>query len=188
MKLLHLKIEQKMNKVKLGDKNFRTFINSDELTQAIDSLAKKINIEYANKAPVFICVLNGSFMFAAELIKRFNYECSVTFIKLSSYDGVKSSGSIDNLIGLNENITEKDVIIVEDIVDSGLTVESISQDILKSNPRSLEIATLLFKPKAYKKKIRIKYPAIEVGNEFLVGFGLDYNGLGRNLKEIYIIE
>ena len=97
MKLLHLNIEQKMNKVTLGDKNFRTFISSSELTKSIDSLAEKINIEYANKSPVFICVLNGSFMFAAELIKRFNYDCTVTFIKLSSYDGIKSSGSVDNL-------------------------------------------------------------------------------------------
>ena len=188
MKLLHLNIEQKMNKVTLGDKNFRTFISSNELTKAIDSLAEKINIEYANKTPVFICVLNGSFMFATELIKRYNYDCTVTFIKLSSYDGIKSLGSVDNLIGLNENLREKDVIIVEDIVDSGLTVESVVEDILKLNPRSIEIATLLFKPKAYQKEIKIKYPAIEVGNEFLVGFGLDYNGLGRNLKEIYIIE
>ena len=188
MKLLHLNIQQKMNKVTLGDKNFKTFISSNELVKAIDSLADKINLEYANKAPVFVCVLNGSFMFASELIKRFNYDCTVSFIKLSSYEGTKSLGSVENLIGLNENISQKDVIIVEDIVDSGLTIESVSEDIFKLNPRSVEIATLLFKPMAYKKEIEIKYPAIEVGNEFLVGFGLDYNGLGRNLNEIYIIE
>ena len=177
-----------MKKVKLKDKNFQLFIDSKELNNSIESLSNKINQDYSDKEPIFLCVLNGAFVFAAELIKRFNHECQVSFVKLSSYQGVQSSGTINSLIGLNEDIKEKDVIIVEDIVDTGQTIANIVENILNKNPRSIEVATLLYKPKSYQKQIPIKYRAIEIGNDFIVGFGLDYNGLGRNLEEIYIIE
>ena len=158
------------------------------MDKSIALLAERLNKDYANTSPVFVCVLNGSFIFASELIKRYKHSCKVSFVKLSSYHGVSSTGIVNELIGLNENLNEKDVIIVEDIVDSGATVSSITQNISKLNPQSIEIATLLFKPDAYKKDIPIKYRALEVGNEFLVGFGLDYDGLGRNLNEIYIVD
>ena len=177
-----------MKKVRLKDKNFQLFIDSKELNDSIESLSNKINQDYSDREPIFLCVLNGAFVFAAELIKRFNHECQVSFVKLSSYQGVQSSGTINSLIGLNEDIKEKDVIIVEDIVDTGQTIANIVENILNKNPRSIEVATLLYKPKSYQKQIPIKYRAIEIGNDFIVGFGLDYNGLGRNLEEIYIIE
>ena len=177
-----------MKKVRLKDKNFQLFIDSKELNYSIESLSNKINQDYSEREPIFLCVLNGAFVFAAELIKRFNHECQVSFVKLSSYQGVQSSGTINSLIGLNEDIKEKDVIIVEDIVDTGQTIANIVENILNKNPRSIEVATLLYKPKSYQKQISIKYKAIEIGNDFIVGFGLDYNGLGRNLEEIYIIE
>ena len=177
-----------MKKVRLKDKNFQLFIDSKELKNSIESLSNKINQDYSDREPIFLCVLNGAFVFAAELIKRFNHECQVSFVKLSSYQGVQSSGTINSLIGLNEDIKEKDVIIVEDIVDTGQTIANIVENILNKNPRSIEVATLIYKPKSYQKQIPIKYRAIEIGNDFIVGFGLDYNGLGRNLEEIYIIE
>ena len=177
-----------MKKVRLKDRSFQLFIDSKELNDSIESLANKINQDYSDREPIFICVLNGAFVFAAELIKRFNHECQVSFVKLSSYQGLQSSGSINSLIGLNEDIKGKDVIIVEDIVDTGQTIANIVENILNKNPRSTEVATLLFKPKSYQKIIPIKYKALEIGNDFIVGFGLDYNGLGRNLEEIYIIE
>ena len=177
-----------MKKVRLKDKNFQLFIDSKELNNSIESLSNKINQDYSDREPIFLCVLNGAFVFAAELIKRFNHECQVSFVKLSSYQGVQSSGTINSLIGLNEDIKEKDVIIVEDIVDTGQTIANIVENILIKNPRSIEVATLLYKPKSYQKQIPIKYRAIEIGNDFIVGFGLDYIGLGRNLEEIYIIE
>ena len=177
-----------MKKVRLKDKSFQLFIDSKELNDSIESLSNKINQDYSEREPIFLCVLNGAFVFAAELIKRFNHECQVSFVKLSSYQGLKSSGTINSLIGLNEDIKGKDVIIVEDIVDTGQTIANIVENILNKNPRSIEVATLLYKPKSYQKQIPIKYKAIEIGNDFIVGFGLDYNGLGRNLEEIYIIE
>lgn len=177
-----------MKKVRLKDKSFQLFIDSKELNYSIESLSNKINQDYSDREPIFLCVLNGAFVFAAELVKRFNHECQVSFVKLSSYKGVQSSGTINSLIGLNEDIKGKDVIIVEDIVDTGQTIANIVENILNKNPRSIEVATLLYKPKSYQKQISIKYKAIEIGNDFIVGFGLDYNGLGRNLEEIYIIE
>ena len=177
-----------MKKVRLNDKSFQLFIDSKELNDSIESLSNKINQDYSDREPIFLCVLNGAFVFAAELIKRFNHECQVSFVKLSSYQGMQSSGTINSLIGLNEDIKGKDVIIVEDIVDTGQTIANIVENILNQNPRSIEVATLLYKPKSYQKQIPIKYRAIEIGNDFIVGFGLDYNGLGRNLEEIYIIE
>ena len=123
-----------MKKVKLHDKQFKLFINYEIIISKIENLVSVLNKNYADKKPIFLCVLNGSFLFASELIKRFNHECEVSFVKLSSYQGLNSTGNIKNLIGINDNLEERNIIIVEDIVDSGLTVESISQDILKSNP------------------------------------------------------
>ena len=177
-----------MKKVTIENKHFKLFIESNKIISKIDLLSLKINEHYSNKKPIFICVLNGAFLFASELIKRFDYECEVSFVKLSSYDGINSSGDVKNLIGLNENIKGRNLIIVEDIVDTGNTIESLYDNFKTHKPKSLEIATLLFKPNAYQKNIPVKYPAINVGNEFLVGFGLDYNGIGRNFQDIYIID
>ncbi len=177
-----------MKKVSLKDKNFKLFIESAKIQEAIDAISVKINTDYAKSNPVFICILNGSFMFASDLMKRFNHNCEVTFLKVASYEGTQSTGKIKELIGLNESISNKDVIIVEDIVDTGATIDAVINKLKSYNPKSIKVSTLLYKPLAYKGVFPIDYAAIEVGNEFLVGFGLDYNGLGRNLDEIYIIE
>ena len=135
-----------MKKVTLEDKHFKLFIESKKIISEIDQLSSKINAYYANKKPIFICVLNGAFLFASELIKRFDHECEVSFVKLSSYEGINSSGVVKNLIGLNENIKGRDLIIVEDIVDTGNTIDSVYNNIKTLEPNSLEVATLLFKP------------------------------------------
>lgn len=177
-----------MKQVKLADKSFQLYIDSKKINLAIDEVAKKINEDYKGKCPLFLCVLNGSFLFAADLLKRFEGECEVSFVKISSYDGTSSSGELRKLIGLNEKIEGRDVIVVEDIVDTGFTLEGVYEQLKTHNPKTIKTATLLFKPNAYQKDIDINYIALSVGNEFLVGFGLDYDGLGRNLEDIYIIK
>lgn len=173
--------------IKLHDKQFKPFIDSSRIQEAILALANKINQDYKDKQPLFIGVLNGSFLFVADLVREFNGNCDVSFMKMASYEGTSTTGVVNELIGLNEEITGRHVIVLEDIVDTGNTLVKLFQELEKQNPESLEIATLLFKPKAYQKDIPVKYVAMEVGNEFLVGYGLDYDGLGRNLKDIFII-
>ena len=177
-----------MKKVSLEDKSFKIFIESAKIREAIDVVSFKINNDFADSNPIFVCVLNGSFMYASDLIKRFSHNCEVTFLKVASYKGTQSTGSIKELIGLNESISDRNVIIVEDIVDTGATLEAVVKELELLNPKSIKVSTLLYKPLAYQKTIPVDYAAIEVGNEFLVGYGLDYNGLGRNLEDIYIIE
>lgn len=173
--------------IKLHDKQFKPFIDSARIQETILALAKEINQDYKDKQPLFVGVLNGSFLFTADLVREFEGNCDVSFMKMASYEGTNSTGVVNELIGLKEDISGRHVVILEDIVDTGNTLEKLFHELEKKNPQSLEIATLLFKPKAYQKNIPVKYVAMEVGNEFLVGYGLDYDGLGRNLKDIYII-
>lgn len=174
-----------MQRVKLHDKEFSTFIPYEKIQAAIKTLAEKMNQDYAGQEPVFIAVLNGSFMFAADLLKEVNVPCQISFVKLASYHGMSSSGSVTELIGFTENVEGKHVVIIEDIVDTGVTLEKVLAIFQHKNCASLKIATLLLKPDAYKKPAKIDYVCIEIPNEFIVGFGLDYDGLGRNLKDIY---
>lgn len=176
-----------MDKVQLHDKTFRPFISKEKIDGAIKQLAATIQKDYSGRKPLFVGVLNGSFLFIADLVREFSGDCEVSFVKLASYEGTNTTGIVNELIGLNEDVSGRDIIIVEDIVDSGNTIVKLVEMFSEKNPNSLKIASLLFKPKAYKKDIPIDYVAIEVGNEFLVGYGLDYDGLGRNLKDIYII-
>lgn len=173
--------------IQLHDKAFRPYISAEKIQGVISSLANKVNEDYHEKTPLFVGVLNGSFLFAADLIREFDGDCEVSFIKMASYDGTQTTGVVNELIGLKEDIQGRHVIILEDIVDTGNTLEKIYDLLNARQPASLRIATLLFKPKAYQKNIPVDYVAMEVGNEFLVGYGLDYDGLGRNLKDIYII-
>lgn len=175
-------------KIQLHDKTFVPFMDSEQIQSAIENLGLKIQKDYQGKNPLFIGVLNGSFLFVADLVRTFEGDCEVSFIKMASYEGTSTTGTVTELIGLKENIKDRHVIVLEDIVDTGTTLEKIYTELIKDQPASLEIATLLFKPKAYQKEIPVKYVALEVGNEFLVGYGLDYDGLGRNLKDIYIIH
>lgn len=178
-----------MKQVKLKDKEFRLSYPEAEIQSDIDLLASKINHDFAKNKdiPLFLSVLNGSFMFTADLLKRISFPCEVSFIKLSSYAGTSTTGKVNELIGLNEDITSRTVIILEDIVDTGITLTKLHEELTKLNPKQILVATLLFKPDAYKGKLKIDYIGRSIPNEFIVGYGLDYDGLGRNLPDIYTV-
>ena len=174
--------------IKLHDRNFKVMIPADKIEVAVSAVADKINADYREKNnPIFIGVLNGSFMFMSDLLKKIDFCCEISFVKLASYCGTCSSGEVTNLIGLNRDIEGRDVIIVEDIVDTGASIEHMVAELQRHNPASVRICTLFFKPNAYKRSIPIDYPAMEIGNEFIVGYGLDYDQLGRNLKDVYVV-
>lgn len=174
-----------MSSIKIKEKTFKVFIKSFEIDNRISKIANIINEEYRAKTPLFLGVLNGSFIFAADLFKKINIEAEISFIKLSSYSGTETSGNVKKLIGINENIINRDIIIIEDIVDTGITIEKIVEELQNFNVASIKIATLLIKPESYKKNIPIDYACFEIPNNFVVGYGLDYDGLGRNLPDIY---
>jgi hypoxanthine phosphoribosyltransferase len=177
-----------MHTVTLHDKSFELFINEEAIQQSIADIAQQINSDYAGKKPLFIGVLNGSFLFAADLFRLIEGQAEITFLKMASYEGTVSTGKINELIGLNEDIAHRHLIVIEDIVDTGMTLEKIIHDLQQKNPASIAIATLLFKPAAYQKNIPVNYVGMKVANDFLVGYGLDYDGLGRNLKAIYKLK
>lgn len=177
-----------MNQVKIHDKSFRLFIPYEKIRSVIEDMADQMNRDFVDKNPLFVCILNGSFMFAAELFKRINLvETEISFVKLASYDGDKTTGSVKKLIGLNENIENRTVVILEDIVDTGITIENILEQLKLGNPREIKIATLLLKPDALQKEVQLDYIGMEIPNDFIVGFGLDYDGFGRNLIDIYSV-
>ncbi len=176
------------NKIRVKDLNFEVMITAAELDKAVSEVAQKINQEYANvEEPIFLGVLNGSFMFMSDLMKKIDFESELSFVKVASYEGTESVGEVKTLIGLNDSIKGRHIIIVEDIVDSGNSIEHLTQMLAELEPASVKICTLFFKPNAYQKQIPIDYVALEIGNEFIVGYGLDYDQLGRNLKDIYVV-
>jgi len=177
-----------MKQVKIHDKTFRLYIPYEKIRSVVEEMADKMNSELAGKNPLFICILNGSFMFAAELFKRIDLvQTEISFVKLASYQGENSTGKVKQLIGLNENIEGRTVVILEDIVDSGLTIENIITQLQNLSPKEVIISTLLLKPDALKKKVQLDYVGMEIPNDFIVGYGLDYNGHGRNLIDIYSV-
>jgi hypoxanthine phosphoribosyltransferase len=176
-----------MDTIQVKDKTFRISIPESKIQERVKVIANKINQEYAGKNPVFLSVLNGSFIFSADLLREMNIPCEICFVKLASYQGVNSSGSIRELIGLNVNITERHVIIVEDIVDTGLTMAHLLDTLKKQNPSSIDICTLLLKPGKLQVNLDIRYCCFEIPNDFIVGYGLDYDGYGRNTKDIYTL-
>ena len=176
-----------MDTIQVKDKTFRISIPESKIQEKVKVIANKINQEYAGKNPVFLSVLNGSFIFSADLLREMNIPCEICFVKLASYQGVNSSGSIRELIGLNVNITERHVIIVEDIVDTGLTMAHLLDTLKKQNPSSIDICTLLLKPGKLHVNLDIRYCCFEIPNDFIVGYGLDYDGYGRNTKDIYTL-
>ena len=176
-----------MQKVTLKDKTFELSIPYERILEAIETLAGKINQDFEGREPLFLVILNGSFMFSADLMKKISVNCQVSFVKLSSYEGTQSTHNVKKLIGLNEEIRGRSVIILEDIIDTGITMEHLLEEIGFFEPAEIKIATLLFKPAALQKDIAIDYIGIEIPNDFIVGYGLDYDGLGRNLKDIYKI-
>ena len=177
-----------MSKVQIHDKTFKIKITSNEIKKAISNVAEQINKDLKDKKPLFLAVLNGSFMFAADLMKKVNIDCEISFVKVASYEGTSTTGNIKQLIGLNESIKDRTIVILEDIVDTGNTIENIWNQLKQLGASDVKIATLLFKPEAYTKTLPIEYAAIVVPNDFLVGYGLDYNGYGRNLDAIYVLD
>jgi len=177
-----------MKTLKIKDKVFVKYINHKEIISAIDKLAYQLNRDYKGVTPVFIGILNGAFMFTADLLKKFNEECELTFMALSSYAGTKSTGEVEVIIGLRKNIKNRSVIILEDIVDSGTTISYLFSELYKYEPKDVKVVTLLLKPDALKTDVRPDYTGIEIPNDFIVGYGLDYEGFGRNHKDIYKIH
>ncbi|HMT30521.1 MAG TPA: hypoxanthine phosphoribosyltransferase [Bacteroidia bacterium] len=178
-----------MSTVKIKDKEFTVKIASETIQNRVKELAKEINRDYAGKKPLIIGVLNGAVLFTVDLFKCLEFECELSFIRVSSYGGgLTSSGQVSSVIGLKENIEGRDVLLVEDIVDSGETAVHLFKELQKSNPASIKMATALFKPAALKHPVRPDYVGFEVPNDFLVGYGLDYDGLGRNLNDIYVLK
>ena len=174
--------------IQVNDKSFEVFINEAEISKEISSLADKINNEYQGKEVIFIAILNGAFMFASDLIKLITISCEISFVKVSSYNGTSSKGRVDELIGLNAKIEGKHVIILEDIVDSGITIDKIKTLMSTEDPASVKVCTLLYKPMAFLGKKEPDYIGFSIPNKFVVGFGLDYNEKGRNLREIYQLK
>jgi len=176
------------NTVKLHDKTFEVMIPAQRIDQAVEAVARRINEDYKDlPAPLFVGVLNGSFMFMSDLIKKIEFNSELSFVKLASYEGTSSTGDVRCLLGLDGSLEGRHVIIVEDIVDTGESIERMFADLESRNPASIEVCTLFFKPASYRKKRPIRYRAMEIGNEFIVGYGLDYDQLGRNLKDIYVV-
>jgi hypoxanthine phosphoribosyltransferase len=176
-----------MEKIKILDKYFEIFISQEEIEKRILEMAIKMNADFKGKNPIFLGILNGSFMFAAELFKNLDIDCSISFLKLASYQGTSSSGNIKQLLGLNENLSGRTVVILEDIIDTGITMENIVKQLKGFDPKQILISTLLYKPKAYNNCYPIDYYCFDIPNDFIVGYGLDYDGFGRNLKHIYKI-
>ena len=179
-----------MEKVTIHDKTFRMFLPYEKISAAIDVVADRINEDFRDckDIPVLLCVLNGSIMFTAELMKRLSFNCQVVSTKLSSYEGMSTSGKVKQAMGLTADISGRRVIVVEDIVDSGNTIVELKRILEEKGAAESRICTLLLKPDAYNKDIHLDYVAMEIPNDFIVGFGLDYDELGRNLKDIYTLD
>jgi hypoxanthine phosphoribosyltransferase len=171
--------------VTLHDKSFEMYMPERQILQAIEAMAARVNADYEGEKPLFLAVLNGAFMFAADLMKAVHIPCEISFIRVSSYQDMNSTGQVSEVIGLKESVKDRHIIILEDIVDTGQTVHALLQDIRGKEPASIEIAALLIKPDCVQHPLQVKYIGKSIPNDFVVGYGLDYNGLGRNLRDIY---
>jgi len=173
--------------IKIHDKNFKPFIKFEEIDKAVGEIADRMNKDLHDREPLFIAILNGSFMFASDLFHKIDFPCEITFVKLASYSGTKSTENVRQLIGIDEDIVGRNVVIIEDIIDSGLTMERVLAQLKMIGAADIKIATLLYKPNAFKGSYDIDYVGMEIGNDFIVGYGLDYDKHGRNFKDIYKI-
>lgn len=174
-----------MEIIKVLDKEFKLYIKQEEIETVIKDIANQINVEYKDKNPLLLVMLNGAFMFASQLFKELTIDCETSFVKYASYDGTQSTCEVKELIGLNSSLEGRDVIIIEDIIDSGFTMRCLLQKLEAMKVSSVKIATMLFKPNAFKFDYKIDYIGMNIGNEFIVGYGLDYNQHGRNYGSIY---
>jgi len=171
--------------IQLHDKQFVPFISAQEIDFAIAEMARQVEADFADEVPVFVGVLNGAFMVVSDFMKHYTKPCEVSFIKMASYEGMESTHEVKQLIGLNQDLTGRTVVVIEDIVDTGNTLEELKAMFKKQNVKHFKIATLFLKPDAYEKDIKLDYVGIRIPNKFIVGFGLDYDGHGRNLPEVY---
>jgi hypoxanthine phosphoribosyltransferase len=177
-----------MSKINLCGKEFELFLTADKIQAEVQHIADRINTELNSEDVIFLGILNGAFMFASDLVRKINFNIQVTFVKLTSYSGQASTGIVKRLIGVNEDLKDKTVVIIEDIIDTGTTIESIIDQIKGFRPKQIFVATLLLKPDLYAKDINIDYVGFRIPKNFVVGYGLDYNGFGRNLRNLYTLE
>lgn len=176
-----------MSRVTIKDKTFETSIPEADIQKRVKAVADRINHDFQGRVPILLSVLNGSFVFAADLMRYLNIECEISFVKMASYQGTSSTGTVRKLIGVNTDLKGRDVIIVEDIVDTGVTMKNMLAMLKEYEPASLHICTLLVKPQKLTVPLNIEYCAMEIPNDFIVGYGLDYDQLGRNLRDIYTV-
>lgn len=176
-----------MKTVQVKDRNFSLLISADQIQQRVSELAQEINQDMAGKNPLFLVMLNGAFMFAADLLKQINFPCEISFVKYASYCGTESTEQLDELIGLRESIRNRFVVIIEDVVDSGFTMKSLLLSLSSREPLELKVVTCFVKPEALKSELKLDYLGFSLPDVFLVGYGLDYDGQGRNLQEIYAL-
>ncbi len=176
-----------MDIIQIKDKKFAVSIREHEILKEVSRVADEINRDLAGKNPLFISVLNGSFMFTSDLLKKITIPCEVSFVKLASYQGISSTGVIKEVFGINEDLTGRTVVIVEDIIDTGLTMQRLLETLGTRNPQKIHIASLLVKPEKLKVELNIDYVAMNIPNDFIVGYGLDYDGEGRNYPDIYTV-
>ncbi|KXB38609.1 hypoxanthine phosphoribosyltransferase [Bacteroidales bacterium KA00344] len=176
-----------MSIVKIKDKSFKTFIPEEEILKRVKIVADKLNKDMEGKNPLFLAVLNGSFVFAADLMRYITIPCEISFVKLASYQGTASTGQVKEIFGVNEDLQGRTVVIIEDIVDTGRTMKRMLESLGTRSPESLHVCTLLLKPEKLESPLNIEYVAMEIPNDFIVGYGLDYDQQGRNLRDIYTV-
>jgi hypoxanthine phosphoribosyltransferase len=172
--------------ITIHGKAFQPYLSASEIAADIDRVAIKLNADYAGRRPLFGVVLTGGFMFATDLLKRFTGDCEIVFIRVASYEGTSSTGQVQEIMGLREDVQGRDIILVEDIVDTGTTLSHLLPTLQANNPASIEIAAMFFKPASLRYPLTLTYIAREIPNDFVVGYGLDYDGLGRNLPDVYV--
>ncbi len=186
---LHINImAEKIERIKLLDRKFKTMIPAEEIDKAVQRVADQLNERYEGKTPIFLGVLSGAFLFLSDLVRKTTFDSRLAFVKISSYEGTQSTGSIKQHLGIDFDIEGKDIIIVEDIVETGHSMNYLLDYLRERNPASIAICTLFFKPDKFLYEYEIDYVAMPIGNEFIVGYGLDYNQIGRNLKDIYVLD
>ncbi len=176
-----------MDTIQIKDKHFTISIREKDIQKEVIRVANEINRDLADDQPLFLSVLNGSFMFTADLMKHITIPCEISFVKLASYEGTSSTGTIKEMIGVNEDIEGRTIVIVEDIVDTGFTMQHMLETLAKRNPKKVHIASLLVKPEKLQVDLDIEYVAMKIPNDFIVGYGLDYDGFGRNYPDIYTV-
>ena len=176
-----------MDTVKIKDKSFRISIHEAEIKRRVKALAEQMSKDLEGKNPIFLAVLNGAFIFAADLMREMTIPCEISFVKLASYQGTTSTGKVKEVFGINEDLSGRTVVIVEDIVESGQTMKQMIESLGTRNPESVRICTLFFKPEKLKEDLNLDYVAFRIPDDFILGYGLDYDGLGRELKDVYTI-